>query len=61
MPLESVRSADAAGRGATLKHLKGYQIADVRGSDLVLTIQLLTEWLQRRYGAKVEQAPNGAE
>jgi cold shock CspA family protein len=55
LPLDSVRSADSTGRGATLKHLRGYQIADVRGPDLVLTIQLLTEWLQRRYGANLDR------
>lgn len=57
MPLDQIRSADLTGQGATLKHLRGYQIADVRGPDVVLTIQLLTEWLQQRYGANKDRVP----
>jgi tetratricopeptide (TPR) repeat protein/AAA+ ATPase superfamily predicted ATPase len=44
----SLQSVRKIGGGETVKHLLGYQLVRIQGEIVVLTMQLLTMWLQKR-------------
>jgi tetratricopeptide (TPR) repeat protein len=45
LPLQAVRDL---GGTETIKHLIGYQLVRIQNNEAVLTMQLLTQWLQKR-------------
>jgi hypothetical protein len=52
LPVETIRGLLGDRLSGTIKHLTGYQIVAVDGSNLFICIDLLNRWLRKRYVGK---------